>query len=147
MAYKADDISKALPAWQDFTHGVIEDMEKEGFKAVPFDVIRTDEEAAAKAAKGTGIKDSMHGYGCATDFICDKHGWQCKAKRCKFFEVLGRVVEARGGLWGGRFTRVDQPHSQGVSIAMQKQMRALGKGPETAVKRNALVVKFLTRKR
>lgn len=147
MAYKEDDISKALPAWQDFINGVKGDMSKAGFEAIAFDVVRTAEEAERNAAKGTGIKDSMHGYECATDFICAKHGWQCKAKKCRFFEVLGVVIEKRGGLWGGRFPKVDQPHSQGVSIAMQKEMRALGKGPEARTKRNALVVKFLGRKR
>lgn len=147
MAYKADDINKALPAWQDFTRAVIDDMVKAGFEAIPFDVIRTDAEAAKNAAKGVGIADSIHIYGAATDFICAKHGWQCAAKRCLFFKVLGHVVEARGGLWGGRFAKVDQPHAQGISIAMQKEMRSLGKGPETAEKRNALVVKFLGRKR
>lgn len=143
--YKSDDIELLLPSFREAVRSVMSDMVALGFQPVLFDGMRTHAEALHNAAKGTGIKDSMHEYGVAADVICDVHGWQCRAKGCKFYTKLGASAEARKLLWGGRFTNVDQPHMQGVSIAQQKLIRALGKDTSTVTARDAEVVKFLRR--
>lgn len=143
--FKADDPALLLPTWRITTELIQEDLAKAGFESVLRDGWRAVAEAASNAARGVGIADSMHCYGCASDLICAKHGWQCGAKKCRFFVALGRAAEARKALWGGRFTRVDQPHIQGVSIALQAAMRRLGGGPESLAARDALVARWLAR--
>lgn len=146
MKFKQDDINLLLPTWRDFTQDILDDMTKEGFTPCLRDTWRSFTEAEANAARGVGVAASMHCFGVASDVICGIYGWDTK-NTVKFYKALGRRVEARGGLWGGRFTRVDKPHFQGVSIAMQAQIRKLGPGPESAAARDALVKKFLSRKR
>jgi hypothetical protein len=113
-----------------------------GYKPVLFDGLRTQAEAIRNATKGTGIKDSIHCYGAAADLICEDHGWACRAAKCKFFTVLGREAEKLKMVWGGRFTKVDQPHVQGISIGQQAKMRKLGIGPESEAARDELVKAF-----
>lgn len=141
LRYKEDDINLLLPSFKPRVQGVLEDMRSLGYTPVLRDTVRTEAEAAANAAKGTGSVNSMHLYGCAADIICNDHGWACAAAKCKFYVKLGYAVEAHGMYWGGRFKKVDQPHMQGVPAIPRAQnaIRALGHEPESAAKRDAMV--------
>lgn len=137
--YKPDDISLLLPSLREPVRELTVRMGELGFVCVLFDTLRTPGQAAKNAAKGSGKADSMHCYGAAADLICDVHGWDCHVAGCKFYETLGEQAEALGLVWGGRWHRVDLDHVQGVSIAQQAAMRALGMGDEHAAQRDALV--------
>jgi hypothetical protein len=137
--YPSDDINLLLPTMQVKVRALLDAMTAAGFKPVLFDGLRTVEQALRNAKRGTGIVDSIHCYGAAADLICDVHGWDCRKHGCKFFTALGREAEALGFVWGGRFTKTDQPHVQGVTVAKQRAMRELGRGDESAAERDALV--------
>jgi hypothetical protein len=143
--YRSDDILLLLPSFRVVVGRLIGRMVHLQFEPVLFDGLRTPTEALRNAAKGSGIVDSMHCYGCAADLICGKHGWDCHKNRCGFYGVLGREAEALRLLWGGRFVKQDMPHCQAVEIRDQNTMRALGMGPQNAHLRDALVKAFLTR--
>lgn len=123
--YRSDDLTLLLPSFERKARLVLSGMDARGFEPVPFDTVRTAAEAAKFFARGVGSKDSMHLYGVACDVICDLHGWSCSAHGCKFFSVLGEVVEGLGLVWGGRWKRHDLPHFQGVSVADQPILRAI----------------------
>lgn len=62
---------------------------------------RTPEQAALNAAKGTGIKNSLHTDRLAIDFNLFKDAkW---LQQTEDFEPLGVFWESIGGTWGGRF--------------------------------------------
>lgn len=136
---REDDINLLLPTMRDKTAALIQAMQALGFDPVLFDGLRTVEEALRNAQRGTGIVDSIHLYGAAADLICRKHLWSCRKAGCKFYTKLGPAAEALGFVWGGRFTNTDQPHVQGIAVAKQSAMRRLGRGPDTAAARDALV--------
>jgi hypothetical protein len=143
--YREDDIKLLLPSMQAKVGKLIARMVELKYQPILFDGYRTATESARNAAKGTGIKQSMHEYGCAADVICDEHGWNCRQKKCKFYTVLGREANALGLYWGGDFSSVDQPHVQGIPAIprIQNVMRALGTAPESLAARDAMVVKYL----
>lgn len=150
MNIREDDIELLLPTFRDRVKLLMETLRSGEhprtkkplrYDPVLFDGLRTPEEALRNAARGKGIVQSMHLYGCAADIICRQHLWSCSAKKCKFFTDLGVVAEHLGFVWGGRFTKVDQPHIQGVTVAQQKLVRELGTGEASAGERDALVRK------
>ena len=125
MPFRPDDIDLLLPSFAAKARLVLDDMRARGYDPCPFDTLRTPAEAAKFYARGVGSKSSMHLYGVACDAICNRHGWDCAAHGCKFFQALGEVVEARGLVWGGRWKRHDLPHFQGCSVADQAAVRAI----------------------
>lgn len=137
--YKSDDIELLLPTWREKVRELMNRLGELGHRPILFDGLRTMDEAKRNAAKGVGIENSIHCYGAAADLICSKHGWSCQGQHCRFFVNLGREADAMGIVWGGHFTRVDLPHCQGISVHMQKEMRALGAEPITAAARDRLV--------
>lgn len=139
--YRSDDINLLLPTFRQKVENLIQTMQAAGFKPILWDGLRTPEEAARNAARGRGIENSMHLYGAAADIICDDHGWDCAKHGCRFFKRLGLAAEKAGFVWGGRFTRVDEPHVQGVTVRKQNEMRTHGTSAETAQARDALVRK------
>lgn len=142
---KADDIQQLLPAFRVAVSLLLVRMKALGFDPVPFDALRTAEQAAKNAAAGKGITGSMHEYGCACDVVCQVHHWDCVKLGCAFYDVLGHEAKSLGLVWGGDWGRRDLVHVQGVPVPWQDKMRALGIGPESAVERNDLVVAYLTR--
>jgi hypothetical protein len=145
VKYKSDDVELLLPSFKPVIMELMLRMAARGFTCVPFDTVRTSEEAARNARRGRGIENSIHIYGAACDLICAEHGWSCGTQRprCGFFQALGAEAEGLGLLWGGRFKRVDLPHVQGISIKQQETMRKLGSGPESVDARDKLVRTFL----
>lgn len=136
---REDDINLLLPTMRDKVAELIAAMRALGFDPILFDGLRTQEEAKRNLARGTGIADSIHCYGAAADLVCAEHHWDCKRQGCKFFTKLGSAAEALGFVWGGRFTKTDMPHVQGITVAKQRALRALGIGVESAADRDALV--------
>jgi hypothetical protein len=136
---REDNLDLLLPSFKAELVKLLNRMRSLGFDPLFRDGLRTKEEAAALAKKGTGIADSIHCYGAAADIICGEHRWDCHKFKCKFFSTLGREAERAGFIWGGRFTKVDQPHVQGIPIRQQKHMRAMGTDAATLEARNLLV--------
>jgi hypothetical protein len=132
--YKQDDISLLLPFMQVRVQLLLDRMKELDFKPVLFDGMRTSEEAAKNAAKGTGIVHSVHLLGLAADVICDEHGWQCRAKKCKFYTNLVREAKDLGFVCGADFSSVDEPHVQACFVADQGRLRAT---PEKLLDREA----------
>lgn len=145
--YKSDSIDGLLPAFRTEVQAVLDEVTADGYEPVLFDALRTKAEAVRNATKGTGIKDSIHCYGAAADVICGKHGWSCAQHGCGFYGALAARVRARKLVCGADFSKVDQPHFQGISIKQQAAMRALGTGAASLPARNALVVTYLERAR
>jgi len=138
VKYRQDDVELLLPSFRAVYKRLLARMVELGFEPIAFDTARTPEEAARNAANGKGIVNSIHIYGCAADTICAKHGWQCRAKRCKFFGVLRREGLALGLFIG---PKADWPHLQAVPAtkAAQDAIRRLGAGEGSAAARDALV--------
>ena len=139
--YREDSLDGLLPGFRPVVERILGRMSALGFDCVVFDALRTPEEALQNAAKGTGIVNSIHCYGAAVDIICNRHGWSCKAKRCKFYLALQRCAEAEGCVSGAHFKSVDLPHVQAVPVGTwQNRVRACGLGNVEAA--NAVVLAY-----
>ncbi len=125
MSHRADDVGKLLPSFQPVVRELLVRLAALGYEPVPFDTLRTPEEALKNAAKGTGVIDSVHCHGAACDIICGVHGWSCQKHGCDFYNVLGREAHGRGLVWGGSWRRADLPHVQCVTVREQAELRAL----------------------
>jgi hypothetical protein len=137
LKYRQDDVDLLLPTFRASVVRVVARMQALGFEPVVFDTLRTLEEAARNAAKGTGILNSLHLYGAACDVICNVHGWTCNAKRCKFYTVLRRVALAEGCCIG---PAGDLPHFQAIPVgAWQNRLRAHGTSTATLGDRDRVV--------
>jgi hypothetical protein len=123
--YKSDDVDLLLPSFAKLVKDVLAELTNKGYEPIPFDTLRTPEEAARNAAKGTGTANSMHIYGCACDIICGKHGWDCQKEGCHFYAELQQIVESRNLISGARFSRRDYPHFQMCTIAEQNKVRSI----------------------
>lgn len=145
MTFAAADLSQLLPAFQPLATKLLEALRERGFTPVARCTGRTRAEAAANAARGTGIRDSMHLYGAAMDVVCGVHWWDCGKHGCRFFEALGEEAERLGLTWGGRWKRggkgPDLPHVQCLAVRDQDAFRTLA----TAEERNAFVRARLAR--
>jgi peptidoglycan L-alanyl-D-glutamate endopeptidase CwlK len=119
--YRADDITKLLPAFQERLQELLDVMVAAGYQPLLFDGFREPAEAAKNAAKGVGTKDSMHCLGIAADVIDAERGW----KHPEFFERLGKEAERIGLTWGGRWARKDLCHVQAIPVSLQAKARRL----------------------
>lgn len=133
--YASASVDLLLPSFRPVARRLLEALKERGFDPVARSTLRTAAEAAANAARGTGIMDSMHCYGAAMDVICGEHGWGCSKAGCEFYAALGEVAEALGLVWGGRWRKRDLPHVQCVRVADQNALRAL----TSQVERDAFV--------
>ena len=81
-----------------------------GFEVVLGETWRTPEQAAANAAKGIGIKNSLHCDRLAVDLILFRDGIWLQSSAD--YAPLGEWWEKQHPLarWGGRFTRPDGDH-------------------------------------
>jgi hypothetical protein len=73
----------------------------EGFELTFGEAYRTPEQAALNAAKGKGIRKSLHCDRLAVDLNLFKNGKYLS--RTEDHEPLGTFWEGLGGTWGGRF--------------------------------------------
>lgn len=74
---------------------------EQGYELTFGEAFRPSEMMAIYAAKGIGIKDSVHGDRLAVDFNLFIDGvYQTKTEA---YRLLGEYWESLGGAWGGRF--------------------------------------------
>jgi hypothetical protein len=142
--YKSDDVELLLPSFRAVYKRLLERMKELGYDPIPFDTLRTAEEAARNVRRGVGIADSIHLYGAAADTICGKHGWSCAEYKHDFYRALRREGLALG-LYHADGKKIDPPHLQGVPATKKAQdaLRALGRGPESLASRDAVVRSWL----
>lgn len=74
---------------------------EQGYEITMGEVFRTKEQAALNAARGIGIKDSLHCYCLAADLNLFKDG--VYLTKTEDHKELGEKWESMGGSWGGRF--------------------------------------------
>lgn len=80
---------------------LIHEAHRLGYQLTFGEAWRTPEQAALNAAKGSGIKRSLHCDRLAVDFNLYRDGvWLQKSDDHK---PLGEFWEELGGSWGGRF--------------------------------------------
>ena len=79
-----------------------------GYEVTLGEAYRTPEQAAANAAKGTGIAQSLHCDRLAIDLHLFLNGTYLTATEAH--RPLGEWWESIGGSWGGRFSRPDGNH-------------------------------------
>jgi hypothetical protein len=79
-----------------------------GYKTRLKEVERTAAGAAANAAKGTGIVNSLHRISLAADVVLTKNG--VLLTNSADYREAGELWESLGGSWGGRFSKPDGNH-------------------------------------
>lgn len=119
------DLSLLLPSVQPVMRRVLQDLRARGFQPIPRGTTRTAAQAAANLQNRRGILDSMHRYRIAVDWVCGEHGWSCAEHHCGFFQAVGQVAESLGLTWGGRWRKVDLPHTQAIAVRDQTRFRRL----------------------
>lgn len=89
---------------------LIQQAEILGFECALDQVKRTKQEAAANAASGAGISNSLHLVGLAVDLLLYKDG--VYLEKSEDYEPLGIWWEQQNELccWGGRFKKKDGNH-------------------------------------
>ncbi len=98
---------------------VLEQAARQGLHVGIFEGWRSRERQASLMKGGTSwtkdVDSSYHRWGLAVDFVfLDRLGrwtWQPEGGRSDW-EKLGRIIEANGFEWGGRFRHFDGPHAQ-----------------------------------
>jgi hypothetical protein len=131
------DPSKLVPAFARRIERVFSRMRARGFQPFLWEGYRTPARAAELERRGTGISDSLHAYGIAVDVVDGKQwdaGKDPWSAAPGFWAALGEEAEREGLTWGGRFSKVDHTHIQGVPVSQQSAARAA-----TPVERAAMV--------
>lgn len=81
---------------------------RQGYALTFGDAYRTQEQAAANAASGSGIARSLHCDRLAIDLNLFRDG--VYLTNTQEYEPLGEFWESLGGAWGGRFRKPDGNH-------------------------------------
>ncbi len=131
-----------LPTFKAACDRLVQAMAARGYEAICVDALRTPTEAQRNAARGTGIKNSMHLYGCSADWVEQNSGWT----NAEFYVALGEEAKKLKLVWGGVWSKPDRAHVQGIGVGWQNKMRALGMDPATIPARDKLVQQWLSRK-
>lgn len=121
LRYKEDDLDLLLPSFKAKIVTLLSRLKARGFDPVVVDTRRTAAQAAANAAKGTGIVDSLHITGAAADIISNAFGRSSAA----FNRALAEESLRLGLTSGSTFSNNDVAHVQAVSVAKQNAYRAL----------------------
>lgn len=118
------DPANLEPVFADRLELLFRRMRHLGWDPILWEGLRSRERAAALAARGTGIPDSMHCYGLAADGVdSDDSPWTAPAKfwkdwRGNALDLGLHVLFNRDG------SDRDLPHVQAVSVADQRLVRA-----------------------
>jgi len=97
-------MSELLAKQQKFTvmvASLIKFLTEKGYGITFGEAWRPPEQAALNAAKGIGIKNSLHGDRLAIDLNLFLDG--VFLQNPKGYELAGQYWETIGGTWGGRF--------------------------------------------
>lgn len=121
LRYKEDDINLLLPAFRQRVFLLMQRLIARGFDPVIVDTKRSATEAAANAAKNTGIVNSLHITGAAADIVSNAHDRNSAAFNAAYEEEIKRLYLT----WGGRWARVDVAHVQAIPVALENQYWAL----------------------
>lgn len=113
------DMDLLVPAFRSRVESVLADMRAQGFDPLVWETWRSRERAALLSARGVGVVQSMHCYGCAVDIISESKRWGAPRK---FWLALGAAAKAHGLTWGGTWRRHDLPHLQAVPIGPLQQL-------------------------
>lgn len=103
--------------------GILSGMVAAGFAAKVFETLRTAErqtflhgfgrlydDGRGTVTKVSDVRRGWHAYGLAVDIVeDDRSPWNASQA---FWQTLGRLAEAHGLTWGGRWKFLDLPHSQ-----------------------------------
>ncbi len=114
---KPHDLDGLVPSFKGRVLLLISALERRGFEPVVVQGRRTVQQAKANTAKGTGIVQSMHRWGCAADFADRETRWDDP----KFFVALGEEALKLGLWWGGEWRKPDRPHVQGCPATARAQ--------------------------
>lgn len=114
------DLNLLDPTFRERVVGLLQDMRYAGHEPIVWETYRSPERAKLLASVGVGVVNSMHCYGLAVDIVDQHVHWSASKK---FWSDQGRLAEARGLTWGGRFSRVDKPHVQAVPVRLQAKIR------------------------
>jgi len=119
------DPVRLLPGFADRLERVFRGMRTDGFEPMLWEGYRSFERAARLAARGTGIKRSMHCYGIAADIVdSDATHWTAPAG----FWASIRNHAHRAGLhtlvYSDGSPR-DYPHVQAIPVSEQFAFRAM----------------------
>jgi hypothetical protein len=128
-----------LPSFKARCDLLIERMAARGWEAVPISGLRTPAQAAANAAKGTGITNSLHCFGAAVDWVHAHDGWD----NPRFYKVLEEEAIGLGLVSGARWKKPDRPHVQCCAVGRQNEIRRLGMGPESFGARDAVCQRLM----
>ncbi len=79
-----------------------------GYEVTLGEAYRPPEQALANAAKGTGIRNSLHILRLAVDLNLFRDGQYLSSTESH--RPLGEYWESIGGAWGGRFSKPDGNH-------------------------------------
>lgn len=79
-----------------------------GYEVTVLECKRSQKQADANAAAGTGIAHSLHLDSLAIDLALFFKGNYLTA--VEYYKSLGEYWESIGGSWGGRFKNVDADH-------------------------------------
>ena len=79
-----------------------------GYEVTLGEAYRPPEQAAANAAKGVGIRNSLHILRLAVDLNLFRDGQYLSSTESH--RPLGEYWESIGGSWGGRFSKPDGNH-------------------------------------
>lgn len=128
---KPDDLDGLVPSFRQKVELLLAIMRRRGFNPVVVDGKRTQDEANANQAKGTGSKNSMHMWGVAADFADRDTAWA----EDKFFDTLGMEAKRLGLCWGGDWKKPDRPHVQAIpaTTSAQGQVRLCDRDDVVAV--------------
>ncbi|QYF95753.1 M15 family metallopeptidase [Massilia sp. PAMC28688] len=66
---------------------------------------------------------SAHQFRCAFDFVPTVNG-KAMWNDAKAYDTCGKIAEALGFEWGGRYTNVDKPHCQFTGGLTMADLRA-----------------------
>lgn len=116
-------VSALAPKMQEAVERIVKGMADAGHKAKVFETLRTEERQAFLYGFGrsyddgrgtvTKVQDAKRGwhfFGLAVDIVeSDATPWNASQS---FWQTLGKLAEANGLTWGGRWKFLDLPHSQ-----------------------------------
>lgn len=120
LRYKEDSLDLLLPSFRAKIVTLLARLKARGFDPVVVDTRRSASEAAANAAKGTGIVDSLHITGAAADILSNKYGRSSAA----FNKALAEESAKLGLTSGSTFSNNDVAHVQAVPVAKQAAYRS-----------------------
>lgn len=117
------DVTLLAPKMQVAVAAILAGMQKAGFNAKAFETMRSAErqsflfgfgrtydDGRGTVTKVSDVRKGWHAHSLAVDIVeNDKSPWDAPQA---FWQALGKLAEANGLTWGGRWKFLDLPHCQ-----------------------------------